>query len=218
MKAKYYLRGMGLGIIVTSLIFMIANLFYKPSLSADEIILEARRLGMVTAEEAGEKKAGEDPKKEDDSGADSTTGAAATSEKPDDGKVNAATGENAKAVTGGNTDAATEGNAAARTGSSSSTENDARTGSGATVTRSYRSGDQVSGDLVNIAIVSGETAGILARDLADHDLVDSAETFQNYLGQHGYAQYLQPGTYEIKKGSSFEEIAKIVTQNKVNGD
>lgn len=47
MRFKYYLRGAGVGIIVTTLIFTIALVRYKPSLSADEIRQQAQKLGMV---------------------------------------------------------------------------------------------------------------------------------------------------------------------------
>ena len=42
-------------------------------------------------------------------------------------------------------------------------------------------------------------------------LVDDAEEFNDYLGSHNYANFLQPGTYEIKKGSNFRQIAEILT-------
>ena len=52
MKAKYYLRGMGIGILVTTLIFGTALVFYKPGLSEEQIRREAAKLGMVNAVEA----------------------------------------------------------------------------------------------------------------------------------------------------------------------
>ncbi len=51
MKFKYYLRGVGVGIIFTTLILMIAFSKYKPKMSADEIRHEAGKLGMVMPEE-----------------------------------------------------------------------------------------------------------------------------------------------------------------------
>ena len=46
MKFKYYLRGVGIGVIVTTLLFTIAFAFYKPTLSDAEIIKKAQALGM----------------------------------------------------------------------------------------------------------------------------------------------------------------------------
>ncbi len=59
MKAKYYFRGAGIGIIVTTLIFVVALAFYKPTMTDDEIKRAAAELGMVmedtkTQEEDGQ--------------------------------------------------------------------------------------------------------------------------------------------------------------------
>ena len=51
MKLKYYLRGAGIGIIVSTFIFSIAFAFYKPTLSDEEIMKEATKLGMVSKSE-----------------------------------------------------------------------------------------------------------------------------------------------------------------------
>ena len=62
MKFKYYLRGVGIGLIVTTLLFTIAFAFYKPTLSDAEIIKKAQALGMEKVEE---KKETTEPKKDD---------------------------------------------------------------------------------------------------------------------------------------------------------
>ena len=49
MKAKYFLRGLGLGITVTAALFAIAMIFYQPAMSESEIRQEAKKLGMVDA-------------------------------------------------------------------------------------------------------------------------------------------------------------------------
>lgn len=51
MKLKYYLRGLGIGIIITTIILMIANSGYTKELTDEEIIARAERLGMVMKEE-----------------------------------------------------------------------------------------------------------------------------------------------------------------------
>ena len=37
MKMKYYVRGLGIGFVISSLIFIMAFSFYKPGYSKDEI-------------------------------------------------------------------------------------------------------------------------------------------------------------------------------------
>lgn len=57
MKLKYYLRGAGVGILVTTLIFIIAFAFYEPQLTDEEIEAKAKQLGMVMAEDEDTKDA-----------------------------------------------------------------------------------------------------------------------------------------------------------------
>lgn len=54
MKLKYYLRGLGIGIIFTTFILMISFAFRKEELSDEEIIARAFELGMVMQEEDSE--------------------------------------------------------------------------------------------------------------------------------------------------------------------
>lgn len=51
MKLKYYLRGLGMGIIFATLILMISGAIHNNNLSEEEIIQEAKKLGMVMEEE-----------------------------------------------------------------------------------------------------------------------------------------------------------------------
>ena len=51
MKLKYYLRGIGIGVIVTTLILMIAYGQHKVELTDAEIIRRAEALGMVPKEQ-----------------------------------------------------------------------------------------------------------------------------------------------------------------------
>lgn len=55
MKLKYYLRGLGIGILVTTIILMIAFARHPQKLTDEEIIARAEMLGMVMEDkEAGE--------------------------------------------------------------------------------------------------------------------------------------------------------------------
>jgi hypothetical protein len=47
MRLKYYLRGLAVGIIVTTLILTVSFSLYKPTMSDEEIMVRATDLGMV---------------------------------------------------------------------------------------------------------------------------------------------------------------------------
>lgn len=54
MKLKYYLRGMGIGIIVTTIILAISFSHREVEISDEEIMARAASLGMVMSRESGE--------------------------------------------------------------------------------------------------------------------------------------------------------------------
>lgn len=67
-------------------------------------------------------------------------------------------------------------------------------------------------DEVEIVIASGDVSRMVSAKVFEAGLVDDADEFNAYLGSHDYDNMLQPGTYKIKKGSSFQQIAKILTR------
>ena len=56
MKLKYYLRGAGIGVIVTTLILTIALAFEGPTMSEEDIIREAEKLVKCILEHKNNKK------------------------------------------------------------------------------------------------------------------------------------------------------------------
>ena len=47
--------------------------------------------------------------------------------------------------------------------------------------------------------------------LQEAGLVDSGSRFNRYLEDNNYDNVIQPGTYSIPKGSTYEEVAQIIT-------
>jgi len=50
MKLKYYLRGVGLGVIVATLIMTVSSVVHNNNLSTERIMKEAKKLGMIMPE------------------------------------------------------------------------------------------------------------------------------------------------------------------------
>lgn len=69
-----------------------------------------------------------------------------------------------------------------------------------------------AGTVFTLSITSGMTSNKVADILAAQGLVDSAYEFNMYLHEHGYSSKLRVGSYEIKSGMSYEEIAEILTR------
>ncbi len=62
-----------------------------------------------------------------------------------------------------------------------------------------------------MTIDRGTSSYKLSQTLQDLGLVDDALTFDKYLDANNYDSFLQPGDFEIPVGSTYEDIAKIIT-------
>lgn len=66
---------------------------------------------------------------------------------------------------------------------------------------------------VNVLDVTrGMSSTRVAKLLESMGIIESAEEFDAYLSENGYSKKILVGTYEIKPGYTYEEIAKIITK------
>lgn len=188
MKKKYFVRGLGIGIIFGALIMLAAYLTSgKGSLSDEEVMKRAQELGMV---KKSEYVLDSEVTSEEKTTEAVTTEAPATTEKATEAP---ATTE--KATEAATTEAATTEKATtekATTEAATTEQTDTKTK--ATIT--------VSGGM------SSETISSL---LEDAGLVDSASKFNSFLVQNGYDKKLETGSFDISGGMTYEEIAGILT-------
>ncbi len=157
MKLKYYLRGAGIGVIIATLVFSIAYAFYKPTMSDEEIIKEATKLGMVS--QTDEKDTATDKKSKSDT----------------------------KEETGADKGTKTKGES----------EN-----------------ETTKTELLTFSVNAGDTSSMVAGRLKDMGLVEDSDAFDKYLSEQNLDNFILPGEYTIPKGSSFEDIAAILTSKK----
>ncbi|SFT42465.1 YceG-like family protein [Lachnospiraceae bacterium XBD2001] len=162
MKLKYYMRGMGIGVFVTTLIFLIAIAFMKPNTTA-ETTATTQESGKQTIKEEQEK---EEPVQEETE--------EETPEPIDEKQVETTVDEDGTVTT-------------------------VETIPGAT------------GEPVSFTIQGGEGSATVGNKLQDAGLVDSGSRFNRYLEDNNYDNVIQPGTYSIPKGSTYEEVAQIIT-------
>lgn len=189
MKLKYYLRGLGIGIIVTTIILTISFSQREVEISDAEVIARASELGMVMQDEV-ESEQTEVTETEtqqidiDESQVDGTqiamdvpvteemvtedelaTEELTTEELPAD-----ATGEDTAVADGTNTQ---EG--------------------------SFR-----------LVIKKGDVCRTVCENLAANGIISDAETFRKYLFEIGYANNMSVGEYDIPYGLTYEEVVEIL--------
>ncbi len=195
MKKKYFVRGLGVGIIFGALIMLAAYMTSgKKSISDEEVIARAKKLGMVKESEyvlTGSTDSDATNKSLDELVQESAEMSATATQETTEATTEATTEQETTQAT---TEAATEKATTEATTEKATTEKPKKEDTKVTIT--------VSGGM------SSETISGL---LEDAGLVDSASKFNRFLVEKGYDMKLETGSFEIKAGMSYEEIAKILT-------
>lgn len=209
MRMKYYLRGMGIGIMGTVLIFMVALIFYKPNLSDADVIKRAEALGMVMVGDEGTISEAQDSASESDDVLHF-----GDEEQAQDTSSNVDPVANNDSATSSDTPAMTEKPQytvplSEDTEDSSADASDDGTGTGSAASAGNSSATTSKAGKITIA--GGDSSETISRKLASADLIDDADEFNSYLVQHGYDRTLQNGEFSIPEGSSYEDISRIIT-------
>lgn len=188
MKLKYYLRGLGIGIIITTIILSIASGKDSKSLSDEEIIARASELGMVMEEKGGDGLFDADTQATE--AGDSQT---SQTEEPQTEKKET----EAEEVRTERKEAETE---EPRTEESQAEE--PQTEETATEEQEVQK--------YTLIVQKGEVCRNICEKLAEVGIVDDAEALRKYLSEKNIADFISVGTYEIPMDASMEEIASIL--------
>lgn len=203
MKRRYYMRGIGISMIVTAILMGVAT-GGKESLSDEEIKKRALQLGMVEEKNTvlsdlkNQESSSptivydEDEQQESENVPESTE--PGESEEVPESTEPAESEEVRESTESIETEEIPESTAA-----NENTEDADGTEPAETVT---------------ITVVKGDSSVSVSRDLEEAGLVESAKDFDRYLCNNGYDKRISVGTYEIPYGTSEEEIAKIITRSR----
>ena len=197
MKAKYYLRGLGIGVIVAVVIMGVTQDGRKETLSDREIMERAAELGMVEAggSLADMAEAATQEEKEEE---------ALTAQMPGNEVEGKPSEESTEAPTEKPTETPTE--KPTETPTETPTEKPTETPK-ATAEETL---SKASSGTVLIEVKSGEGSYTICQKLVEKGLITSATEFDNYLYTGGYDRKLRAGSFEIPEGAQPEEIAKIL--------
>lgn len=184
MKLRYYLRGLAVGILLTTMILAIANAGNKPLTDA-QIRQRALELGMIEADsqklsslkgesgQAGDQPESTEPSVQPESQEPTSSVQPESTEQPESSDPSAAStpveSDHAEEPSGGDGTAA-----------------------------------------VILKISGGDSSYSVSRKLAAAGLVEDAAAFDAFLCDNGYSRSIHTGTYEILPGTSEEEIAKMI--------
>lgn len=206
-KMKYYMRGIGAGIVVTALILAISRVNRPASISDEEVISRALALGMI------------DPGNlslSDAADMDTTGGQVTEIDNPagiqvivdneditsGDGLASDAAGDNKedadKEPANNNTDENSPGN--------NGSENTGNDNSG--------TDNIASAGTVTLQVFGGNSSDVVAARAQSLGLVDNADDFDRFLVNNGYANRISVGTFTIEKGADYTTIARIITNSR----
>ena len=198
------MRGIGVGMFVTALILIIARINTKAEISDAEIISRAHELGMIES--------------------DSLSLSAAT-ENSDVSDQDQGSGSNLYPVlvpTGDQAEPDTQTDPGTQTDPDSQADSDVQTQPDVQPddTSAAQPDDQtdadtqpVQVDYVILQVERGNSSNVVAEKLQRLGVIDNAKDFDNYLVNNGYANRISVGTFQIPIDSSYEWIAKKITNS-----
>lgn len=233
MKLKYYLRGLGIGMLVAALVLILSG-NTGAEMSDEAVKRRAAQLGMVEKDttvlediggEAEEENAGTDTLPEP-SGAGTVSG---DTEKEEETEPESNTEEQTEGT-------ASEENTEGQTGESGTEESEAEQVEGSAAQADAEKqvlaqeieqrADDVSDRAEEVAensvpektvkldVRRGDSSISVARRAAEAGLVQSAADFDVFLCRNGYDKRISVGSYEIAEGASEKDIAEIITRSR----
>lgn len=231
MKLKYYLRGIGIGVILTALIMGFALGGRKATISDAEVIERAKKLGMVQGGVLTDY-SGED--KTNDNKEDSSSSA---SEVPEEGKEISKENDSEISLSGSPiSEVVTPEESAASKASSEdkakqtdetiakdkqsekdNTSSDAvakddSDNNEADTSKETSKQAQTSGETKTVTIPGGTSSDGVARILYNEGLIDDPVSFNKYLVDNRKDRIIRSGTKTFPVGASYEQIASIITK------
>lgn len=188
MKLKYFIRGLGIGIIFGAIVMLVAyNTSDKEKLSDAEIIERAEKLGMVMQEATQ---------------TDAQTTDTVTTEAKSEATTEAIT-EATKATT-----ATTEVTTAESVTTEEITE---ETTEKKTETKTTEEKSDNSYTEATITVTSGMGSTEVAGLLEEAGIIEDAAEFDGYLVKQGISNKIQINTYKFNSNMSYEDIAAGLT-------
>lgn len=200
MRLKYYLRGLGLGIIFAVFIMMVGYRNHGSSMSDSEIIEKAKALEMVETEDSSGMKSD----KKTDNKTDEKSDKKIDTSEPDTTIADTSAAEDTQTGTD-NTDAD-------NIAGTADVDTTAPSDVAATDSAASDAAQPQQNTTFTVTVGSGDTCRMIAERLQAAGIIDDAEKFRAYMGQKGVDQFIADGNHEIPYGASYDDIINILTQ------
>lgn len=206
MKLRYYLRGIGIGIIIAAAICICASM-RKGTMSDDEVRQKAKELGMTESGNVlSDMAAPVETQAETETAASDYVETVAEPVAESETEAIETPVEESTVIDVAEEQKEQEPSSEAEAAEPPSQEPSEEA--------KEEQKPVVTGDTVTIVIEKGNGSDTVARKLASAGLISDAAAYDKWLIQNGYDRVLAAGTHQIPKGASEEEIAKILSGRK----
>ena len=198
MKLKYYLRGLGMGIVMTALILTVSHCTRR-KISDSEIIKRAEALGMVMATD-------DDFLNTETTPTDKETTETSTEESTTEVPTEEPTTEAPTEET--TTESPTE-------ESTTETPTEEPTTEAPTEEPTTQEPTTVEPSVVELTftVERGMYSEAVTRILVQGGIVANEAEFNQYLSDTGYDEKIQTGVFTVNSEMSYEQIAKIISKS-----
>ena len=213
MKLKYYLRGLGMGILFATIVMIV----HSNNLPAEKVIKQAEKLGMVMPEDTEDKNGlwGNKESTEDVSESQNTSplNTEETSENQNTSPLNTEETSEKQTVPPVNTEDISESqvippfNTEEVQGETQLSMTEQISDVPADEQQSLES-EEIT--YIKIKISSNSTAEKVCRTLYKNGLIENEDDFHAYLIGKRYTHSIRKGTFEIPMGATYEEICEII--------
>lgn len=197
MKFKYYLRGCGIGILCTAIILMISFRSDKGQMTDSQVMERTSELGMIAP--------GEKVPETENSQAAELTDTEKVVKKSETGKTK---GTESVSETG---EKNTEELEVVPDFDTEEKNTDSKKDTSKKDDKSSDSKKTQKEEKIVLEIKRGDVCRTISENLAAIGMVEDAEKFRKYMQKNGYDHQINVGSFELKKGMSYEEIAKTIT-------
>lgn len=207
MRFKYFLRGLGTGIVFTTLIMLSAYLMSDKSISDNEIKSRASKLGMVMASESD----AYIMNLKDDSDGDLTI--ENTTEETTENPADKLTEENTTELIVEPIVEETKGNTVDDKASTEAVTEDTTT---EVTTEEITEADTTENPSkvteLTFKVSAGMTSEDVSKILESNGIVDDYKKFNNYLMNKGYANRIRANSKKVNSNMTYEELAKVLVK------
>ena len=195
MKLKYYLRGVGTGVIVTTLILMIVFQIHKED--GNGVLEDYQSETVAQAEDAKEDQIVET---ETEIRTEASTESDVQTERETESAIEKATEIQTE----------TEKTEIKKTETEKSEPEEKTKESSQPFVVDKQPAQKEELQKIRIEVRRGEYSDVVCRKLQEKKVIDDAEKFNKFLMQKKYDDLILPGVYDIPLDSTYEEIAKLL--------